>query len=35
VKQYADLRGALTTAVLQFRGEVADRSYPGPEHSYE
>ena len=35
VKQYADLRGALTSAVLQFRGEVADRSYPGPEHSYE
>jgi 3-methyl-2-oxobutanoate hydroxymethyltransferase len=35
VKQYADLRGALTSAVTQFRTEVADRSYPGPEHSYE
>ncbi|WP_382305799.1 3-methyl-2-oxobutanoate hydroxymethyltransferase [Herbiconiux sp. UC225_62] len=35
VKQYADLRGALTTAVLQYREEVADRSYPGPEHSYD
>ena len=23
------------SAVLQFRGEVADRSYPGPEHSYD
>jgi 3-methyl-2-oxobutanoate hydroxymethyltransferase len=35
VKQYADLRGALASAVTQFRTEVADRSYPGPEHSYE
>ncbi|MCS5733850.1 3-methyl-2-oxobutanoate hydroxymethyltransferase [Herbiconiux daphne] len=35
VKQYADLRGALTSAVTRFRTEVADHSYPGPEHSYE
>jgi 3-methyl-2-oxobutanoate hydroxymethyltransferase len=35
VKQYADLRGSLTSAVTQFREEVAARSYPAAEHSYE
>lgn len=35
VKQYADLRGVLTGAVENFRADVAARSYPGPEHSYE
>ncbi|GAA2222326.1 3-methyl-2-oxobutanoate hydroxymethyltransferase [Herbiconiux moechotypicola] len=35
VKQYADLRGVLTDAVTRFRGDVAERRYPGPEHSYE
>jgi 3-methyl-2-oxobutanoate hydroxymethyltransferase len=35
VKQYADLQKTLTDAVTQFRADVADRSYPGPEHSYE
>lgn len=35
VKQYADLRGTLTDAVTRFRTEVADKTYPGPEHSYE
>jgi 3-methyl-2-oxobutanoate hydroxymethyltransferase len=35
VKQYADLRGVLTSAVQQFRDDVADRSYPGDDHSYE
>ncbi|MCS5712935.1 3-methyl-2-oxobutanoate hydroxymethyltransferase [Herbiconiux sp. CPCC 205716] len=35
VKQYADLRGALTEAVTAFRGDVAEGAYPGPEHSYE
>jgi 3-methyl-2-oxobutanoate hydroxymethyltransferase len=35
VKQYADLRGVLTDAVTRFREDVATRSYPGPEHSYE
>lgn len=35
VKQYADLRGVLSDAVSQFRSDVADHSYPGPEHSYE
>ena len=35
VKQYADLRGTLTDAVTRFRADVADHSYPGPEHSYD
>lgn len=35
VKQYADLKGVLTDAVTRFREDVATRSYPGPEHSYE
>ncbi|WP_291036900.1 3-methyl-2-oxobutanoate hydroxymethyltransferase [Herbiconiux sp.] len=35
VKQYADLRGVLTDAVTRFREDVAERSYPGPEHSYD
>jgi 3-methyl-2-oxobutanoate hydroxymethyltransferase len=35
VKQYADLRGTLTEAVLAYRGDVEQGSYPGPEHSYE
>jgi 3-methyl-2-oxobutanoate hydroxymethyltransferase len=35
VKQYADLRSVLTNAVTEFRTDVADRRYPGPEHSYE
>ncbi|MET0480514.1 3-methyl-2-oxobutanoate hydroxymethyltransferase [Mycetocola miduiensis] len=34
VKQYANLRGALTDAVTTFRTEVADGVYPGEEHSY-
>ncbi len=35
VKQYADLQKTLTDAVTQFRADVADHSYPGPEHSYD
>ncbi len=35
VKQYANLRQNLTDAVTAYRGDVADGSYPGPEHSYE
>jgi len=35
VKQYANLRKSLTDAVNDYRGEVADGSYPGPEHSYQ
>lgn len=35
VKQYANLRQTLTDAVTAYRGDVADGSYPGPEHSYQ
>jgi 3-methyl-2-oxobutanoate hydroxymethyltransferase len=35
VKQYANLRKVLTGAVKAYRADVADGSYPGPEHSYE
>jgi 3-methyl-2-oxobutanoate hydroxymethyltransferase len=35
VKRYADLRGVLAAAARAFAEEVTDRSYPGPEHSYE
>ncbi|MBX3099945.1 MAG: 3-methyl-2-oxobutanoate hydroxymethyltransferase [Salinibacterium sp.] len=35
VKQYANLRQTLTDAVTEYRGDVADGAYPGPEHSYE
>lgn len=35
VKKYADLRTVLTDAVTEFRSDVADGSYPGPEHSYD
>jgi 3-methyl-2-oxobutanoate hydroxymethyltransferase len=35
VKQYANLRKTLTEAVTEYRGDVADGAYPGPEHSYE
>ena len=35
VKQYANLRKNLTDAVNDYRGEVADGSFPGPEHSFE
>ena len=34
VKQYADLRAALGEAAAHFAAEVADGSYPGPEHTY-
>jgi 3-methyl-2-oxobutanoate hydroxymethyltransferase len=34
VKQYADLRGALTTAARSFADDVASREYPGEEHTY-
>ena len=35
VKQYANLRQTLTDAVNEYRGDVAEGTYPGPEHSYE
>ncbi len=35
VKQYANLRKVLKEAVKSYRADVADGTYPGPEHSYE
>jgi 3-methyl-2-oxobutanoate hydroxymethyltransferase len=35
VKQYANLRQTLSDAVAEYRGDVAEGIYPGPEHSYE
>ena len=35
VKQYANLRQTLTDAVNEYRGDVAEGVYPGPEHSYQ
>lgn len=34
VKRYADLRGVLRGAAESFAAEVADGTYPGPEHSF-
>lgn len=34
VKQYADLRSAMTDAVKAYSSEVASGDYPGPEHRY-
>lgn len=34
-KQYADVRTTVVDAVRQFRDEVRDGAFPGPEHSYE
>lgn len=35
VRQYADLKGILTDAVVAYRDDVEGGVYPGPEHSYE
>lgn len=35
VKQFADLKTTVTGAVQQFRDEVRDGAFPGPEHGYE
>ena len=35
VKRYADVRGALTEAVVAFRSDVESGVYPAPEHEYE
>jgi 3-methyl-2-oxobutanoate hydroxymethyltransferase len=35
VKRYADLRGALSQAVTDFRSDVESGAYPAPEHEYE
>ncbi|HEY8913779.1 3-methyl-2-oxobutanoate hydroxymethyltransferase [Lacisediminihabitans sp.] len=35
VRQYADLKGVLTDAVKEYRGDVESGAYPAPEHEYE
>lgn len=35
VKTFADLRSQLEQAARQYRAEVEERTYPGPEHSFE
>jgi 3-methyl-2-oxobutanoate hydroxymethyltransferase len=35
VRQYANLAEVLTDAVTAYRTDVAEGTYPGPEHSYE
>lgn len=35
VKQYANLAGVLTDAVNAYRADVAEGTYPAPEHNYE
>jgi len=35
VKQYADLHGELLRAAQAYAAEVADGSFPGPEHGFE
>ena len=35
VKRYADLGNEISRAARRFASEVAEGSYPGPEHSYE
>ncbi len=35
VKAYADVKSTVVDAVRQFRDEVRDGAFPGPEHAYE
>ena len=35
VKRYADVRSVITEAASAYAREVADGTYPGPEHSFE
>jgi 3-methyl-2-oxobutanoate hydroxymethyltransferase len=35
VKRYADVRSVITAAAASYAREVAEGSYPGPEHSFE
>jgi 3-methyl-2-oxobutanoate hydroxymethyltransferase len=35
VKRYADLRGVITEAAASYARDVAEGSYPGPEHSFD
>jgi 3-methyl-2-oxobutanoate hydroxymethyltransferase len=34
VKQYADVHGVLLEAAQQYAAEVADGTFPGPEHTF-
>jgi 3-methyl-2-oxobutanoate hydroxymethyltransferase len=34
VKQYADLHGVLLGAAQEFAADVANGSFPGPEHTF-
>jgi len=34
VKQYADLRGVMTQAVRAYAADVAEGTFPGPEHTF-
>jgi 3-methyl-2-oxobutanoate hydroxymethyltransferase len=35
VKRYADLRGVITQAAASYARDVAEGTYPGPEHSFD
>jgi 3-methyl-2-oxobutanoate hydroxymethyltransferase len=35
LKIYLDLQSVITSALTQFREEVENGQFPGPEHSYE
>jgi 3-methyl-2-oxobutanoate hydroxymethyltransferase len=35
VKRFADVRAVITEAARAYAEEVADRTYPGPEHSFD
>jgi 3-methyl-2-oxobutanoate hydroxymethyltransferase len=35
VRQYADLSGVLTEAVIAYRNDVSTGTYPAPEHEYD
>jgi 3-methyl-2-oxobutanoate hydroxymethyltransferase len=34
VKQYADLHGVLLQAAMDYAGDVANGTFPGPEHTF-
>ena len=35
VKRYADVRSVITAAAASYAREVAEGTYPDPEHSFE
>ena len=34
VKQYADVHSVLTKAAMDYAADVADGTFPGPEHTF-